>query len=161
MGDFAYYLGLLIVLTYSPIALDKNILYIVSMPFYIDSLLALWNHVYCVIIMFIFSSQISKCDVCQHMNRKMTTGKPELHPIPVKSPWHQIGIDFVGPLSPESDDGSRYIFTASDYFTKWVEAVPTIDKSASTVATVLFKVHTCTCMCSTQTAMTALLAMFL
>ena len=129
--------------------------------FYIECLLALSSHVYCMIIliMFIFSSQISKCDVCQHMNRKMTTGKPELHPIPVKAPWHQIGIDFVGPLSPESDDGSRYIFTASDYFTKWVEAVPTIDKSASTVATVLFKVATC--MCSRQTAMTALLAIFL
>ena len=77
------------------------------------------------------------------MNRKMTTGNPELHPVPVKAPWHQIGIDFVGPLSPEADDGSCYIFTASDYFTKWVEAVPTIDKSASTVATVLFKVHVC------------------
>ena len=26
------------------------------------------------------------------MNRKMTTGAPELHPIPVKSPWYHIGI---------------------------------------------------------------------
>jgi len=84
--------------------------------------------------------QSSGCDVCQHMNRKMTTGTPELHPIPVKSPWHQIGIDFVGPLSSKADDGSRYILTVSDYFTKWVEAVPTTDKSASTVADVLFKV---------------------
>lgn len=74
------------------------------------------------------------------MNRKLTTGKPELHPIPVKTPWYQIGIDFVGPLSPESEDGSRYILTISDYFTKWVEAIPTCDKSASAVATALFKV---------------------
>ena len=34
------------------------------------------------------------------MNRKMTTGAPELHPIPVKSLWYHIGIDFVGPISP-------------------------------------------------------------
>ena len=34
-----------------------------------------------------------------------------------------IGIDFIGPLSPEADDGSRYILTLNDYFTKWVEAV--------------------------------------
>ena len=27
-----------------------------------------------------------------------------------------------------------------DYFSKWVDAVPTVDKSASTVAMVLFKV---------------------
>ena len=143
MGDFVYHLGLSIVRIYSPIALHGHEYTIYCVHAILHSLLALWNHVYCVIMMFIFSSQISKCDVCQHMNCKMTTGKPELHPIPVKAPWHQIGIDVVGPLSPESDDGSRYIFTASDYFTKWVEAVPTIGKSASKVATVLFKVHTC------------------
>ena len=70
----------------------------------------------------------------------MTTGVPELHPIAVKSPWHQLGIDFVGPLTPPAEDGSRYILTLSDYFTKWVEAVPTPDKSANGVAAVLFKV---------------------
>ena len=74
------------------------------------------------------------------MNWKLTTGTPELHPISAKSPWYQIGIDFVGPLSSESDDGSRYILTISDYFTKWVEEIPTPDKSASSVATALFKV---------------------
>ncbi len=82
------------------------------------------------------------------MNRNMTTGAPELHPILVKSPWHQIGIDFVGPVSPDADDRSRYILTVSDYFKKWVEAVPTADKSASSVAAVLFKVGVCnTCTC--------------
>ena len=74
------------------------------------------------------------------MNRKLTTGIPELHPIPVKSPWHQIGIDFIGPLCPVADDGSQYILTVSDYFTKWVEAVPTPDKTASSVSNALFKV---------------------
>ena len=80
------------------------------------------------------------------MNRKLTSGVPELHPIPVKSPWHMIGIDFIGPLSPEADDGSRYILTRSDYFTKWVEAVPTADKTASGVAASLFKVNVTTFM---------------
>ena len=85
--------------------------------------------------------QVSKCDVCQHMNRKITTGTPQLHPIPVKSPWYQIGIDFIGPISPMADDGSSYILTITDYFTKWVEAFPTADKSAASVATSLFKVY--------------------
>ena len=58
------------------------------------------------------------------MNRKLTTGVPELHPIPVKAPWYMVGIDFIGPLSPVAKDGSRYILTISDYFTKWVEVVP-------------------------------------
>lgn len=74
------------------------------------------------------------------MNRKLTTDIPELHPIPVKSPWHQIGIDFIGPLTPTADDGNKFLLTVSDYFTKWVEAIPTKDKMASTVSNALFKV---------------------
>ena len=42
----------------------------------------------------------------------------------VHSPWFHLGIDFVGPISPPSDSGNRYILTLSDYFTKWVEAIP-------------------------------------
>jgi len=52
---------------------------------------------------------------------KLTTGVPALNPIEVKSLWHMIGIDFVGPLAPPSHDGHRYILTISVYFTKWVE----------------------------------------
>eukprot|EP00731_Ephydatia_muelleri_P018182 Em0011g222a len=85
-------------------------------------------------------SLLSKCDVCQRMNRKLTTGVPELHPIPVKAPWYMVGIDFIGTLSPVAKDGSRYILTISDYFTKWVEVVPTVNKMASTVASSLFKI---------------------
>ena len=71
------------------------------------------------------------------MNRKLTTGVPALNPIPVKAPSYMIGI---GPLTPEAEDGSRYILTISDYFTKWVEALPTADKCAVTVAAALFNV---------------------
>eukprot|EP00731_Ephydatia_muelleri_P019603 Em0012g428a len=41
----------------------------------------------------------------------------------VKAPWYMVGIDFIGPLSPVAKDGSRYILTISDYFTKWVEVI--------------------------------------
>ena len=79
--------------------------------------------------------QISHCDTCQKMNWKMTTTRPELHPIPVKSPWHHVGVDFIGPLPR-----NVYILTLSDYLTKWVEAVPAPNKCASPVADILFKV---------------------
>ena len=65
---------------------------------------------------------------------------PELHPIPVKSPWHHIGIDFIGPIKPVSTNGNRYILTISDYFTKYVHAIPLPDKYAVGVSRALFKV---------------------
>ncbi len=67
--------------------------------------------------------QISTCDVCQRMNQKLTTGVPQLHP--VVSSWYCIGMDSIGPLFPTADDGSKYILTISDYFSKYVEAIPT------------------------------------
>ena len=84
--------------------------------------------------------QLSNCDVCQHMN-KNTTGTPQLNPIPVKSPWYMVGIDYVGPLSPVADDGSHYILTVTDYFTKWCAAIATLDKSAASTSAALFKVQ--------------------
>ena len=77
---------------------------------------------------------------CQHMNRKIEKGKPELNPIPVKSPWYHLGIDFVGPVSPISAAGNQYILTVSDYFTKfaWAHALPS--KEASGVVNALRQV---------------------
>ena len=48
------------------------------------------------------------------MNRKLTTGIPQLHPIPVRSPWYLVGIDLIGPIAPVAEDGSRYILTITD-----------------------------------------------
>ena len=47
----------------------------------------------------------------------------------------------MGPISPPSVSGNSYILTLSDYFTKWVEAVPLPTKEAHGVATVLLKVY--------------------
>ena len=92
--------------------------------------------------------QLVKCDVCQRMNRKLTNGSPELHPIPVKSPWYMVGIDFIGPLSPEATDGSRFISTLSDYILHHpvVHVYDSMYPLASTVvkaqiATILHTVH--------------------
>ena len=61
------------------------------------------------------------------MNKKISTIKPALFPVPVKSPWFHVGMDFVGPISPPSSSGNRFILTISDYFTKfgWAKALPT------------------------------------
>ena len=50
-----------------------------------------------------------------------------------------ILIEFIGPISSKAEDGKKYILTVSDYFTKWVEAISTINNNAVTVSTALFK----------------------
>ena len=46
----------------------------------------------------------------------------------------------MGPISPISLSGNRYILTLSDYFMKWVDAIPLPSKEAPQVANALFKV---------------------
>ena len=60
------------------------------------------------------------------VNRRVRTERPELYPVAVKSPWYHLGIDFVGPNSPQSLGGNKYILTVCDYFTKfgWAKALP-------------------------------------
>ncbi|XP_075942441.1 uncharacterized protein LOC142945034 isoform X1 [Anarhichas minor] len=43
--------------------------------------------------------------------------------IEVKEPWQWLGLDVRGPL-PQTLNGHKYILTVTDYFSKWVEAVP-------------------------------------
>ena len=52
-----------------------------------------------------------------------------------------MGIDFIGPITPASSSGNRFILTLSDYYTKWVDAVPLPSKHATGVAASLLKVY--------------------
>ena len=45
--------------------------------------------------------------------------------ISVDAPFQQWGLDFIGEINPTSSGQHRWILTATDYFTKWVEALPT------------------------------------
>eukprot|EP00731_Ephydatia_muelleri_P030725 Em0022g239a len=36
------------------------------------------------------TNMVARCDICQRANRKLVHTAPELHPVPVKSPWHHI-----------------------------------------------------------------------
>ena len=37
-------------------------------------------------------------------------------------PFSMWGMDVIGPITPKSSNGHRFILVAIDYFTKWVEA---------------------------------------
>ena len=82
---------------------------------------------------------VKMCHPCQRENPELCKAPAQLHPIPVTAAfWHQVGIDLVGPLQT-SQSGNKYLLTACCYFTKWTEAIPIKDKTASTVAQVLYK----------------------
>ena len=73
------------------------------------------DHMFCtfdfVRLQFLLMFQLTTCNVCQRMNRKLTSGIPEMHPISVKAPWYMVGINFIGPLNPASEDGIHGIHT--------------------------------------------------
>ena len=82
---------------------------------------------------------IKYCPQCQSMNTSwLHKASNVLQPIPVPMKcWSMMGVDLVGPL--KENNGFCYIVTAVDYTSKWVEAEPIHDKSALSVAQVLFK----------------------
>jgi hypothetical protein len=44
----------------------------------------------------------------------------------IVKPWSFRGwrLNFIGEIHPRSSKGHRFILVATDYFTKWTEAVP-------------------------------------
>uniref|UniRef100_A0A8C4ZJ16 Integrase catalytic domain-containing protein n=1 Tax=Gadus morhua TaxID=8049 RepID=A0A8C4ZJ16_GADMO len=63
---------------------------------------------------------------------KPSTAAQPLQCIQVSAVWDLVGIDLIGPL-PKTVDGFQYILTATDYFSKWVEAFPLKTKTAAEV----------------------------
>ncbi|CAL2227840.1 unnamed protein product [Prunus armeniaca] len=67
---------------------------------------------------------VKKCQACQfHVNFIHQPPEP-LHPTIASWPFDAWGLDVVGPIAPKSSDGHSYILAATDYFSKWAEAVP-------------------------------------
>jgi hypothetical protein len=61
---------------------------------------------------------------------------------PIIKPWpfRGWGIDMIGQIHPASNKGHKFILVATDYFTKWVEAIP-LKKVTSTDAVNFVKEH--------------------
>ena len=73
-------------------------------------------------------------EICQMAGWKNSKTAPEL------SPWYYIEIDFVDAINitPASYQGSYCIFTMSDYFSKFVQAIAMESKHTSNVAAAHF-----------------------
>ena len=69
--------------------------------------------------------QVRSCVECQKFAGKHKLQSLPLNPITVNGPFQQWGLDFFGEIHPPSSGQHKWILTATDFFTKWVEAVPT------------------------------------
>ena len=54
----------------------------------------------------------------------------EMQPIPVTGIYHKVGIDMIGPIQT-SKAGNKYIITAIDYMSKWIEAAAVPDSTTT------------------------------
>ena len=78
------------------------------------------------------------CDVCQKTVSKGSVPKVPLEKMPlIDKPFKRVAIDLVGPISPPSEEGHRYILTLVDFSTRYPEAVPLKNIDTETVAEAL------------------------
>jgi hypothetical protein len=64
-----------------------------------------------------------KCIICQKASERLQKPAFPLQPVSVNSPFQQWGLDIIGPINPSSSQQQKYIVIATDYFTRWSEAV--------------------------------------
>ena len=75
------------------------------------------------------------CDVCQKTVSKGSVPKVPLEKTPlIDKPFKRVAIGLVGPISPPSEEGHRFILTLVDFSTRYPEAVPLKNINTETVA---------------------------
>jgi transposase InsO family protein len=79
---------------------------------------------------------VESCETCS--GRKSPTGmRATLGTMNrATKPFETISMDFLGPL-PTTINGNTYLLVITDFATRWVEAFPTRDMKATTVAQIL------------------------
>jgi hypothetical protein len=68
---------------------------------------------------------VRTCDKCQRFEGKQQLKSLPLRPLAVIVPFQQWGLDFIGEIHPPSSSQHRWILVSTNYFTKWIEAIPT------------------------------------
>ena len=84
------------------------------------------------------SRRCKSCDICQKTVNKGSVPKVPLEKMPlIDMPFKRVAIDLIGPISPPSKEGHRYILTLVDDATRYPEAVPLKNIDTETVAEAL------------------------
>jgi hypothetical protein len=64
------------------------------------------------------------CRACQRFGKIQMVPASVMNPIVKPWPFRGWGMDMIGKINPPSSKGHQFILAITDYFTKWVEAVP-------------------------------------
>lgn len=78
---------------------------------------------------------LKRCTHCSRVNASFNSkgNMRQLNSIPISSMGFRWHADLAGPF-PESLRGSRYVLVAVEAFSKWLEAIPIVNKEPETVA---------------------------
>jgi hypothetical protein len=64
------------------------------------------------------------CEVCQRFGNIQLAPAGVMNSIGKPWPFRGWGLDFNDEIHPRSSKGHQFILVATDYITKWIEAVP-------------------------------------
>jgi hypothetical protein len=76
-------------------------------------------------IFFDVFSQVRACEQSHMFAGKQKLLSLPLKPIIANGPFQQWGLNFIGEIHPPSYGKQKWILTTTDYFKKWIEAIPT------------------------------------
>ena len=76
---------------------------------------------------------VKTCHACQVLGDAIHTHPNVLQDMTTLQPFHTWGLDLIGPINPPSN-GYIWILTTTQYFTKWVKAIPLKKATGAAVA---------------------------
>jgi hypothetical protein len=76
---------------------------------------------------------VSHCMVCDRVKASFNAPTPQLHPLPIMGSGYCWSLHFAGPL-PLTVRHNKYVLVMVEHFSKWIELVPSPDKSSEGVA---------------------------
>eukprot|EP00253_Pinus_taeda_P004647 PITA_04647 len=68
---------------------------------------------------------VRSCQKCQLFAEKKRLAPLPLFPVFIEEPFRKWGLDFVEEINSPSSGQHKLVLTATHYFTKWVEVIPT------------------------------------
>ena len=82
---------------------------------------------------------VKKCESCQYFKGRVQLATLPLKPVVIEECFQQWGLDFIGPIRPSYTTRNTQILMATNYFNKWVEAIPVKQTTSEVVCNFIKK----------------------